>query len=666
MPEWQERITHETPPAIRIEHEARYRAAAPLVRGAATWLDLGCGAGVAAAAVFGDQGPQKAVLVDASADALAQAVREVPAQERVPVQADLSTSEGLDAVRAALADARDGVATCFEVIEHLESFVGAVELLVELAQERDFTVVLSVPNDAFWPIESPWHKTMWGEGSFEELRRLLPAEHVIARQVPLEGSAIVPEGADPASPPPLAARADAVPSHYLAAFGPRAPRTRLEQRRRDGRPLRAAPVGAPARGQPRDLRGPHRVGRPAARGTAEVVALRVAFVVNGLELSGGVGVVVEHARRLATHGIRAELVLARAQHEPDWGFAGLADLPVHGMPVARGIDYDLVVATWWETVEPALELPARRHAYFIQSLEDRFYRPGESTRLAAALTHDLPLPVITEARWIAETLESLAPERRCLLVRNGIAKDVFASPDVPPTRRDGPLRILIEGNSSWFKGVPEALAAANAMREPRHVTLVSPQEQEGADVRLGPLSQRELATAYADADVVLKLSRVEGMFGPPLEGFHMGATCVVTAVTGHEEYVEHGENGLVVEWDDVRGTSRALDLLARDRLLLHRLRWGALATARSWPSWDQQATVMAAALREIARRPVPSGGFDARLVAELRGGIEAHALVVAERDQLRRRVAPIDRALTTPGVRTLARPARRVWRRIRR
>ena len=71
---------------------------------------------------------------------------------------------------------------------------------------------------------------------------------------------------------------------------------------------------------------------------------------------------------------------------------------------------------------------------------------------------------------------------------------------------------------------------------------------------------------------MLKLSRVEGMFGPPLEGFHMGATCVVTAVTGHEEYVEHGVNGLVVDWDDPRGTARALDLLARDRALLHCLR----------------------------------------------------------------------------------------------
>jgi SAM-dependent methyltransferase len=219
--EWQERITRETPPSIRIEHELRYALAAPLVRGASTWLDLGCGAGVAAAAALGGEGPARAVLVDASADALAEAVRDVPAADAAPVEADLASEEGLDAVRAALAGAREGVATCFEVIEHLESFVGVVELLVELGTERGFTVVLSVPNDAFWPVESPWHTTMWGEGSFEELRRLLPSEHVVAQQVPLQGSSIVPEGTAALEPPGFTARDDAVASHFIAAFGPR-------------------------------------------------------------------------------------------------------------------------------------------------------------------------------------------------------------------------------------------------------------------------------------------------------------------------------------------------------------------------------------------------------------------------------------------------------------
>ena len=140
-----------------------------------------------------------------------------------------------------------------------------------------------------------------------------------------------------------------------------------------------------------------------------------------------------------------------------------------------------------------------------------------------------------------------------------------------------------------------------SMSEPSHLTAVIPDREAAgdvdADVSLGAVPQDELAEIYSKTDVVLKLSRVEGMFGPPLEGFHRGATCVVTPVTGHEEYVEHGWNGLVTEWDDLRGTARLLDLLARDRRYLHFLRSNALATARAWPSWEQSSMFMAGALR---------------------------------------------------------------------
>ncbi|HEY8581453.1 MAG TPA: class I SAM-dependent methyltransferase [Capillimicrobium sp.] len=223
MADWQERITRDTKPSIRVEHDLRYAAAAPIVRSAPTWADLGCGAGVAAADALGDSELHRVVLVDADAGALDQAGRDLRARETVRVQADLATEEGVAAVRAALGD-QPGAITCFEVVEHLTTFVPLVEALVELAA-AGWTVVVSVPNDAFWALENPYHHTMWGEGSFEELRRLLPADAVVARQVPLDGSHLVVEGAEPPVPitlPPVAPRSDAVPSHFVAAFGPRA------------------------------------------------------------------------------------------------------------------------------------------------------------------------------------------------------------------------------------------------------------------------------------------------------------------------------------------------------------------------------------------------------------------------------------------------------------
>ncbi len=53
MPDWQERITRHTHPEVRVEHDLRYRLAEPLILGARTWADLGCGNGVAAGDVVG-------------------------------------------------------------------------------------------------------------------------------------------------------------------------------------------------------------------------------------------------------------------------------------------------------------------------------------------------------------------------------------------------------------------------------------------------------------------------------------------------------------------------------------------------------------------------------------------------------------------------------------
>lgn len=381
--------------------------------------------------------------------------------------------------------------------------------------------------------------------------------------------------------------------------------------------------------------------------------MKIAFLVNDLQLSGGVGVVVQHARRLsALEGWDVTLVLVREDEGPSWhGYEHLPHLHVRSREQAMAERYDIAVATWWETTFTLFELSATRYAYFVQSLEDRFYTEDEADRLGAALTLDLPVAFITEARWIAHTLAAWRPDAPCHLVRNGIDKEVFAPLARVAPSVAGPLRILVEGSPGvWYKGVPEAVQAAGAMRESHTLTVVcgdaSAHAAIAADRVLGPLSHREMADLYAEHDVLLKLSSVEGMSGPPLEGFHRGTTCVVTPVTGHDEYVEHGHNGLVTDWDDLNGTARLLDLLARDRQLLHFLRSNALETARAWPSWEQASQFMEASLRAIARAPRPDGvAASARLTADLRGGIEVYQRHARERLDYLRRAQRFERPL---------------------
>jgi glycosyl transferase family 1 len=109
-----------------------------------------------------------------------------------------------------------------------------------------------------------------------------------------------------------------------------------------------------------------------------------------------------------------------------------------------------------------------------------------------------------------------------------------------------------------------------------------------------------MADLYAASDVLLKLSRSEGLGLPPLEAAAVGTPSVVTPYGGHQDWLDHGTNGVLVGFDDPAGAAGWLDALARDRQLLGRLGAGALETARAWPSVEDSSDEMARALHAIA------------------------------------------------------------------
>ncbi len=319
--------------------------------------------------------------------------------------------------------------------------------------------------------------------------------------------------------------------------------------------------------------------------------MRVCLVLPELRPSGGVAIAMGHAARLKK----------RAEFE--------VDVIALGEEAPRE-PYDVAVATWWETVPALLDLDAKRRVVLVQSAEERFYRPEESfERLGAALALTAPVHFVVVARWLEDLVAALRPDARCWFVPNGIDKSRFA-PREAPVAPDGPLRILIEGQHTlWFKGVSDALDAVSRMREPYEATLVAldptdAPEQEGVKA-IGGLTPDEMRAQYERHDVLLKLSRVEGLPLPLVEACHVGVPCVVAPFTGHDEVIRHGENGLVVGFDDPDGTAAALDLLARDRPLLQRLSAAAVASMSAWPSADQAAAALATALAEVAEAPEP-------------------------------------------------------------
>jgi O-antigen biosynthesis protein len=343
--------------------------------------------------------------------------------------------------------------------------------------------------------------------------------------------------------------------------------------------------------------------------------MRVCFLVPELRPSGGIAVVAEHARRLAQHGIRAEVL-------------------VSSDGAARSRDWDVAIATFWTTWPDLCELRARRRAIFLQSIEERFYRESEPfERLGASAALAQGAGYIVVAAWMRDLLGELRPDAPTWLVPNGIDKRRYGGG--PGPRREGPLRVLVEGQPSlWFKGVQEAVAAAQRMRLPAELTVVALDPDHAGDLVadriVGGLDADGMAALYRDADVLVKLSRVESLGLPPLEAFHVGVPCIVTPYTGHEEYVVHGENGAVVGFDDPDAATAWLDRLASDRALLGRLSDGARSTAARWPDQAASTERLAAALRELVEQPAPDGG--PAIARTLRRGIETGREHLRQRD----------------------------------
>ena len=442
--------------------------------------------------------------------------------------------------------------------------------------------------------------------------------------------------ATPATTTPTSPRRPGrVPTHFLAAFGPRAAELGAHAARRAGRPGRAAPLGAPARGLPRVLQASStsraaqprwfeewrayihdledRLGLPPSGASPDELPsarrVKVAFLVNDLQLSGGVGVVVapRPPARAPPRLRRRRSSSCATQEAPRWGYDALPEVSVLTLDEARERRFDVAVATWWETTFSLFQVPAERYAYFVQSLEDRFYHPDQPERLGAALTSTCRSRSSPRRRGSPTTLAELRPDAPVHLR--------------PQRDRQGRLRRRSSGRARArrsaaraHRGQPDRVVQGRRARrsrrcarcaEPHHVTVVTGSREalrDDADVDevVGPLQPaRDGRAPTAESDVVLKLSRVEGMYGPPLEGFHWGATCVTTPVTGHDEYVEHGWNASSPTGTTCRERRAARPAGARPAAAALPAHERAGDRARV-AGWEQSAQLMAMALQRIA------------------------------------------------------------------
>lgn len=359
--------------------------------------------------------------------------------------------------------------------------------------------------------------------------------------------------------------------------------------------------------------------------------MKIGFLLGNPEISGGTYVIYEHATRLHRLGHDVIIITQRPVTPEQYAWHSSAgELQWLSLEQAGSEHFDVVIATWWQSPFLLKDLDSTHYVYFVQSIETRFFGLADPVDYGAQdhdvwkdiceKTYSFALPMITEAQWIQEYIYdnyNTTP----FLVHNGIRKDVYTrTGNVVSSVEKGKLRVLIEGPVDvLYKNVPTSIKLALEADADEIWLLTSSDISDfpGVDRVFSRIPIHETPAIYRSCDVLVKLSYVEGMFGPPLEMFHCGGTAIVYKVTGHDEYIVHEQNSFVVDRDDKDGVVQYLRQLKSEPETLARLKEGAQKTAQQWPDWESCSREFEKALVAITQQRATNRNYLTRYTEEI-------------------------------------------------
>lgn len=328
---------------------------------------------------------------------------------------------------------------------------------------------------------------------------------------------------------------------------------------------------------------------------------KIAFVLPGVGISGGAAVVFRHTAMLMKAGHDVTIINVGMEGDGAWYKGNTA--PIVHVSDRRSYLFeriDILIATGWQTAEWLKRIPAKRRLYFVQSDERRFYN-NAALRAKVGDTYRIDCEYFTEAHWIQRMLANEFGHPSAY-VPNGLDPEIFY-PDVPlEPKRPGRLRVLLEGSIVIpFKGMADAYAAVESLD--CDIWIVSSAGKPPAHWRYDRFFEavpiNEMRYIYSACDIFIKMSRVEGFFGPPMEAMACGCAVVVGKVTGGDEYIEHEQNALVAEQGDVEGARVHVRRLIEDASLRQTLIKNGKKTAAEW-TWEKSGKAML----DVVEQPV--------------------------------------------------------------
>jgi glycosyltransferase involved in cell wall biosynthesis len=362
--------------------------------------------------------------------------------------------------------------------------------------------------------------------------------------------------------------------------------------------------------------------------------MRITFVLPCFNMSGGVRVAAVYADKLRRRGHHVVAVAPEDTPPSWWGalrmlvkerrwpartpgashFDGLGvdrrQLP-HPPPVTAADvpDADVVVASWWESVEWVRAMPDSKGAkvHFMQGYEAFAGPPG-----MADATYRRPIPKVVVSNWLRDILRDKFGQTPVAVVPNSVDLNRFHAP--PRGKQQVPTVGLIYSPDS-IKGADIMLRAFELARAElpglRLVAAGNVPVAERLPLPAGAeflFQARDTAfrDAYARCDAWLSGTREEGFGLPILEAMACRTPVVATPAGAAPELLAGGGGALVPHEDPAAMARAVVEVCSLPEDRWRALSDAALATATGY-TWDDAADRFEKALLEVARQaPAPA------------------------------------------------------------
>lgn len=278
-------------------------------------------------------------------------------------------------------------------------------------------------------------------------------------------------------------------------------------------------------------------------------------------------------------------------------------------PLTEAIpDCDINVATWFFTTYAVYRSEKGKQFYFFMDFDELAEKHGHYYHMLFKESLYLPLNIITISSWLKEWIKKHY-DKDALVAGVGIEDKIFYPRHSVLEDVQG-YRIMGIFRGFDYKGDSDLIQALNIVkREVPDINLIMVASRDTLEglkkknkiefdyTHFESPSDDKLAELYSSSDLFVFASHMEGFGLPPLEAMACGTPVVTTDSMGVRDFVEDGENALMIPPKEPEKIAESILRIYKDPELGEKMKENGLETAARF-TWERVVDVFEKAFHD--------------------------------------------------------------------